>query len=51
MQCDKKCLLVAADASKKRNLMAVGGPADNVVDLCAEDNADAICVQKTTLVE
>ena len=41
MQCDKKSLLAAADASKKRNLMAVGGPADNVVDLCAEDNADA----------
>ena len=41
MQCDKKSLLAAADASKKRNLMAVGGHADNGVDLCAEDNADA----------
>ena len=41
MQCDKKCLLAPADASKKRNLMAVGGHADNAVDLCAEDNADA----------
>ena len=41
MQCDEKCLLAAADASKKRNLMAVGGHADNAVDLCAEDNADA----------
>jgi hypothetical protein len=25
MQCDKKSLLAAADASKKRNLMVVGG--------------------------
>jgi hypothetical protein len=41
MQCDQKSLLAAADASKKRNLMAVGGHADNAVDLCAEDNADA----------
>ncbi len=41
MQCDKKCLLAAADASKKRNLMAVGGQVDNVVDLCEEDNVDA----------
>ena len=41
MQCDKKSLLAAADASKKRNLMAVAGHADNAVDLCAEDNADA----------
>jgi hypothetical protein len=41
MQCDKKCLLEEADTSKKRNLMAVGGHADNAVDLCAEDNADA----------
>ena len=40
MQCDKKCLLTAADASKKRNLMTVGGHADNPVDLCSEDNAD-----------
>ncbi len=41
MQCDKKSLLAAADASKKRNLMVVGGHADNAVDLCGEDNADA----------
>ena len=41
MQCDKKSLLAAADASKKRNLMAVGGHADNAVDLCGEGNADA----------
>ena len=41
MQCDKKSLLAAADASKKRNLMVVGGNADNAVDLCGEDNADA----------
>jgi hypothetical protein len=41
MQCDKKSLFTAADASKKRNLMTVGGHADNVVDLCGEDNADA----------
>ena len=41
MQCDKKCLLAAADASKKRNLMVVGGHTDNAVDLCGEDNADA----------
>jgi hypothetical protein len=41
MQCDKKSLLEAVDASKKRNLMVVGGYADNVVDLCGEDNADA----------
>jgi hypothetical protein len=41
MQCDKKCLLAAADASKKHNLMAVGGHADNAVDLCTEDNTDA----------
>ena len=34
-------LLAAADASKKRNLMVVGGHADNAVDLCGEDNADA----------
>ena len=40
MQCDKKSLFVVADASKKRNLMVVGGYADNVVDLCGEDNAD-----------
>ncbi len=41
MQCDKKSLLAAADESKKRNLMVVGGHADNAVDLCGEDNADA----------
>jgi hypothetical protein len=41
MQCDKTSLLVAVDASKKRNLMVVGGHADNAVDLCGEDNADA----------
>ena len=28
------------DVSKKHNLMVVGGYADNVVDLCSEDNAD-----------
>jgi len=36
----KKSLLAAADASKKRNLMVVGGHADNAMDLCGEDNAD-----------
>ncbi len=41
MQCDKKSLLAAADASKKRNLMVVGGHADNAVGLCGEDNTDA----------
>jgi hypothetical protein len=41
MQCDKKSLLTEEDASKKHNLMVVGGHADNDVDLCAEDNADA----------
>ena len=41
MQCDKKSLLEAADASKQRNLMVVGGHSDNAVDLCGEDNADA----------
>jgi hypothetical protein len=40
MQCDKKSLLAAADASNKRNLMAVGGHADNAVELCGEDSAD-----------
>jgi hypothetical protein len=40
MQCDKKSFLATADASKKRNLMVVGGHADNAVDLCGEDNAD-----------
>ena len=41
MQCDKKSLFAEEDASKKRNLMVVGGHTDNPVDLCAEDNADA----------
>jgi hypothetical protein len=41
MQCDKKSLLAAADASKKRNLMVVGDHADNDVGLCGEDNTDA----------
>jgi hypothetical protein len=40
MQCDKKSLLTAADASRKRNLMSVGGHADNDVDLSGEDTAD-----------
>jgi hypothetical protein len=40
MQCDKKSLLVTADASKKRNLMVVGGHPDNTVDLCGEDSTD-----------
>ena len=43
MQCDKKSLLAAADASNKRNLMGVGGHADNFVDLCGEDSADGKC--------
>ena len=41
MQCDKKTLLADADASKKRNLMLVGGHADNPVEVCGEGNADA----------
>ena len=41
MQCDKKTLLAEADASNKRNLLLVGGHADNAVDLCGEGNADA----------
>ena len=41
IQCDKKTFLAEADASKKRNLMLVGGHTDNVVDLCGEGNADA----------
>ena len=41
MQCDKKTLLADADASKKRNLLLVGGHADNTVELCGEGNADA----------
>ncbi len=36
----EKSLLAATDASKKRNLMVVGGHAD-AVDLCGEDNTDA----------
>ena len=51
MQCDKKSLLVAADASKKRNLMAVGGHADNAVDLCGEDSSCFIHDYHLTLVE
>ena len=38
---DKKTLLADADASKKRNLMLVGGHADNPVEVCGEGNADA----------
>ena len=41
MQCDKETLFAEADVSKKRNLMLVGGHADNAVDLCGEGNADA----------
>ena len=41
IQCDKKTLLAEADASKKRNLMLVGGHEDNAVDLCGEGNPDA----------
>ena len=41
MQCDKKTLLAEADASKKRNLILVGGYSDTAVDLCGEGNADA----------
>ena len=41
MQCDKKSLLAAADASKQHNLMVVGGHSDNDVDLCGEDNTDS----------
>ena len=41
MQYDEKCLLAAADASKKRNLLLVGGHADNTVEVCGEGNADA----------
>jgi hypothetical protein len=40
MQCDKKTFLVDADASKKRNLLLVGGHVDNPVEVCGEDNAD-----------
>ena len=41
IQCDKKSLLAAVDASKQRNLMVVGGYSGNTVDLCGDDNADA----------
>jgi hypothetical protein len=41
MQCDKKTFLTDADASKKRNLLLVGGHADNTVEVCGEGNADA----------
>ena len=41
MQCDKKTLLADADASKKRNLLLVGGHEDNPVEVCGEGNADA----------
>jgi hypothetical protein len=40
MQCDKKSLLAETDASKKRNLILVGGHADN-----------AICVEKAMLIQ
>ena len=40
MQCDTKTLLAEADASKKRNLIWVGGYADNTVDLWGEGNVD-----------
>jgi hypothetical protein len=43
MQCDKKSLLETTDASKKHNLMVVGGYTDNVVDLCGDDNTDVKC--------
>ncbi len=41
MQCNKKTLLPDADASKKRNLLLVGGYEDNPVEVCGEGNADA----------
>ena len=41
IQCDKKTLFADADTSKKRNLILVGGYADNTVDLCGESNTDA----------
>ena len=50
-KCDKKSLLAAADASKKRNLMAVGGHEDNPVDLCGEDSACFSHDYHLTLVE
>ncbi len=51
MRCDKKSLLAVADASKKRNLLAVGGHADNAVDLCGEDSACFSHDYHLTLVE
>jgi hypothetical protein len=33
-------LLADADASKKRNLLLVGGHADNPVEVCGEGNTD-----------
>jgi hypothetical protein len=36
-----KTLLAEADASRKRNLILVGGQADNAVNLCGEGNSDA----------
>ena len=51
MQCDKKTLLAEADALKKRNLMWVGGYADNAVDLCGEGNdATRQCLGKGQVV-
>ncbi len=41
MQCDKKTLLADVDESEKRNLLLVGGHADNPVEVCGEGNADA----------
>jgi hypothetical protein len=41
MECDKKSFLEEAYSSKNRNLMLVGGHAENVVDLCGEGNTDA----------
>jgi hypothetical protein len=37
IQCDKKSFLAVVDASKKRNLMTVGGHVDNIVDLCGDE--------------
>ena len=51
MQCDKKSFLTSVDASKKRNLMAVGGHTDNAVDLCGEDSACFSHDYHLTLVE
>jgi hypothetical protein len=42
MQCDKKSLIVSTDASKKLNLMAVGGYTDNIVDLFEECWSESI---------